>query len=318
MALGTARTGGMGVSALAMLAALAATCPRCAAQRCSLPANVTNPPESARMYSSTHNNAAPGTLLARSTLGSAQAWGPSSNVIGQWMQIDLGTAKRVAGIVTQGRADSDQWVQSYKVQYSTDGITFTEVASTTFVGNTDRNSKVTATLPRTVQARYVRLLPQSWRAYMCMRAGVIEAGCPPPSPTPLIHATCSLIEEEINPPEKSRQYSSTHNGAAPGTGYAKSNIDSVYAWVSGSVSNLQWMEMDLGSMFNVTKIITRGRYDSNQWVKSYKVQYSTDGVVFTEIASTTFIANADRHTKAYAVLPTTVLAQYVRILTVEC
>ena len=43
-----------------------------------------------------------------------------------YLQVDLRTAKKVTGVVTQGRArnDVDQWVTSYKVSYSNDGTNF--------------------------------------------------------------------------------------------------------------------------------------------------------------------------------------------------
>ena len=121
----------------------------------------------------------------QSELGSTSAWVPQTNNAGEWMQIDLGNVTAVAQIVTQGRKDYDQWVKSYKVQHSVDGLTFTEIASTVFVGNSDRNTKVNATLPTPVFARYVRLLPQTYQGHQCMRAGVVKAtSCPAPPPAP--------------------------------------------------------------------------------------------------------------------------------------
>ena len=43
----------------------------------------------------------------------------------QWFQIDLLTySTKVTRVATQGKADSLQWVKSYKVQYGDDGVTF--------------------------------------------------------------------------------------------------------------------------------------------------------------------------------------------------
>jgi hypothetical protein len=91
-----------------------------------------------------------------------------------WVQMDLGSSKYVAQIVTRGRADDAilQWVTQYKVQHSTDGITFTEVPSV-FTGNSDYNTKVYATLPEPVLARYVRVVPTSWSGHACMRVAVV-------------------------------------------------------------------------------------------------------------------------------------------------
>ena len=45
----------------------------------------------------------------------------------QWLQVDLSGTYRVAGIITQGRADVSQWVTSYKVAHSLNGIDFNTI-----------------------------------------------------------------------------------------------------------------------------------------------------------------------------------------------
>jgi len=67
-------------------------------------AQVLNPGEPSRRYSSTKNNDTPGNGYACSCLDSPQAWSPASNTDDAWMEIDLGEAKSVAGVVTQGCA----------------------------------------------------------------------------------------------------------------------------------------------------------------------------------------------------------------------
>ena len=137
-----------------------------------------NVPEALRRYSSTFNNDAIGGAHAQSMLDSPQAWNPLSNPgLGEWVQMDLGSSRYVAQVVTQGRADVDQRVTQYTVQHSMDGITFTEVAAV-FEGNTDRSTQVFATLPEPVLARYVRVVPQACVARCAMRAAVMEVDCP--------------------------------------------------------------------------------------------------------------------------------------------
>ena len=59
--------------------------------------------------------------------GSKQgAWSAGTNDANQWLQIRLGDMDmRVTGIATQGRNAADQWVTTYKLQYSNDGVAFT-------------------------------------------------------------------------------------------------------------------------------------------------------------------------------------------------
>ena len=40
------------------------------------------------------------------------------------------------------------------------------------------------------------------------------------------------------------------------------------------------MQVDLGVVTRVKRIATQGRYDANQWVKSYTLSYSNNGIRF--------------------------------------
>ncbi|XP_035669067.1 uncharacterized protein LOC118411132 [Branchiostoma floridae] len=116
------------------------------------------------------------------------AWAPQTSVIGQWLQVDLGVLKRVTGTVIQGRHTTyhgEQFVTSYKLQYSADGSSWTTYANSdgsdkVFAGNTDINTPVTNLLDNPVDARYVRFVVQSWNTYISMRVDVLgcSTGCP--------------------------------------------------------------------------------------------------------------------------------------------
>ncbi|KAI8495091.1 hypothetical protein Bbelb_270770 [Branchiostoma belcheri] len=109
------------------------------------------------------------------------AWSARRNTIGEWLQVDLGEKKTVAGTIIQGRYHAPyQWVTSYKLQYSVDGLSWITYASSegpeeVFPGNTDRNTPVTNLLDSPTDARYVRFLPQSWHGHISMRVEVL--GC---------------------------------------------------------------------------------------------------------------------------------------------
>lgn len=56
------------------------------------------------------------------------SWSAAVSDGNQWIQADLGTVKDVSGIVLQGSQTnniwSSLWVTEYKVQYSSDGVTW--------------------------------------------------------------------------------------------------------------------------------------------------------------------------------------------------
>ena len=51
-------------------------------------------------------------------------------------------------------------------------------------------------------------------------------------------------------------------------------------WLARVNNNRQWLQIDLGAKSVVKRIATQGRYDANQWVTSYTVSYSNNGVRF--------------------------------------
>ena len=93
----------------------------------------------------------------------------------QWIAADLLTPHRIESVTTQGRPGTENdWVTSYNVSYSQDGIMWEEM-SIIFEANEDRDTKKTNLLPDNFEARYIRLLPNSWNTRITMRFDV--TGC---------------------------------------------------------------------------------------------------------------------------------------------
>ena len=106
--------------------------------------------------------------------GGEGCWVSASDSIGQFIQADLGTVRRVEKIAIQGRGVYDMWVTSYKVAYSVDGLMYHFVVNydgseRILPGNTDRSSVVETPLESAVAARFVRVYPQTWIAQITMR-----------------------------------------------------------------------------------------------------------------------------------------------------
>ena len=114
-------------------------------------------------------------------LGHAVGWVAGGGSTGEWIQIDLGDDMPLTGVVTQSRGNNccgPQYVASYRVQYSSDDVTFTEIA-VIFNGPTaddyaaSRNTKVNAYFPEPITARYVRFVVETHVGAVAMRAGVL-------------------------------------------------------------------------------------------------------------------------------------------------
>lgn len=126
------------------------------------------------IMSSVKNDDKIGQGFARGRLNSRQAWTAKRNSAGEWLQIDSGMVQTIKGVVTQGRIDRAEWVQSYSVKVSQDGTAWKDVrCQRPFTANTDKDTKVTAVFPEPVVARYVRIYPQTYNGAMSLRAGVV-------------------------------------------------------------------------------------------------------------------------------------------------
>ena len=66
------------------------------------------------------------------------------------------------------------------------------------------------------------------------------------------------------------------------------------AWVAKISNKGQWLEVDLGETTKVTMVATQGRYDYDQWVKTYKVAYSQYGGHFVLQNKVRTSANSSR------------------------
>ena len=66
-----------------------------------------------------------GRLNVQKQGGLRGAWSSRRNDGNQWLQVDLfDEDAQVTGIATQGRADWNQWVTKYRLQYAVDGVNF--------------------------------------------------------------------------------------------------------------------------------------------------------------------------------------------------
>ena len=61
--------------------------------------------------------------------------------------------------------------------------------------------------------------------------------------------------------------------------------DSVGAWCAAGRKDNQWIQVDLMIPTWITGVMTQGREDTSEWVKQYKVEYSSNGQNWTYVQS---------------------------------
>ncbi|XP_073488988.1 LOW QUALITY PROTEIN: SCO-spondin-like [Aquarana catesbeiana] len=115
------------------------------------------------------------------------------------LQIDLQEPRNLTGIAVQGGGSFDFYVSSFSVQFSDDGIhwsNYTERSSDTesdtkvFRGNFDGSTPVARSFDVTVSARYVRILPHHYHSRIFLRVELLgcgEVSVGPTTPVPTQH-----------------------------------------------------------------------------------------------------------------------------------
>jgi hypothetical protein len=97
-----------------------------------------------------------------------------SNARGNYLQLDVGSSVKLSALDTKGRGDAYQWVTSYAISTSVDGVSWTEYKVNNvlkvFAGNANRDMLQTHDISGShLIARYVRVYPKSWYGAMSMR-----------------------------------------------------------------------------------------------------------------------------------------------------
>ena len=79
----------------------------------------------------------------------------------------------------------------------------------------------------------------------------------------------------------SSEWSATHSPSHARLNYQPTSPSMAGSWSVRTSDIHQWLQVDLESRFTkVTRIATQGRWDYDQWVTKYKLQYSKNGVNF--------------------------------------
>ncbi|XP_033100929.1 lactadherin-like, partial [Anneissia japonica] len=256
-----------------------------------------------------------GRLNTVSDAGGFGAWAAANNDLDQWIQADLGSVKRVVGVITQGRSDEDQWVKTYKVNYSTNGGIFAPVLGSNgqveiFSANSDENTEVKNIFSSVVYAQFIRINPITWYGHISLRFELLGTD----SVVALGIEDGTIHSDQLT---ASSEYLNSL-GAHRGRLNTVSDAGGFGAWAAANNDPDPWIQADLGSVKRVVGVITQGRSDGNQWVKTYKVNYSTNGSIFTPVLGTNgqveiFSANSDRNTEVKNIFRSVVYAQFIRI-----
>ncbi|XP_022799083.1 lactadherin-like [Stylophora pistillata] len=253
------------------------------------------------------------------TASHAGAWCVKYYSSGEWLQVNLRRIMKITAIATQGREDYSQWVKSYKICYGQSLSGFCEPLNQVFVGNVDTGTVVTHQFSKPLYARFVRLIPVTWQKRACLRLELY--GCKEGF-TPLSGPVCmeSLGMETRKIPDSDITASSVYDyRCAPHYARLHRHVtsNSVGGWCAKVIDPNQWLQVKFGQRVVIRRVATQGRQNYDQWVTSYSLRYSSDGLVFhhyqTNTNQTVFSGNTDDGTVVSHVLNPPITARYIRL-----
>ncbi|KAF7493590.1 Neurexin-4 [Sarcoptes scabiei] len=102
------------------------------------------------------------------------AWSAAHNDLSQFIEIDLGRQFNISAIGTQGRQNTLEYVQEFKLESGIDGHDYNIYRNRNgniklFQGNTDGNSVVINHFDPPIIAQFIRINPTRWRDRISMR-----------------------------------------------------------------------------------------------------------------------------------------------------
>merc|ERR1719379_1038957 len=286
---------------------------------------VVDPPETARRYSTLHSAA----VCQQSMLSSSGAWCTTTNKAGQFMIIDSGALSNIRGVVTRDRADARQFVKKFALKWSREGKTWYDIPGSYDAGD---GEKVTV-FPAAVHGRFVKIIVHQWHSHISMRAGLLLKACPECKCSTGLGTSCAgcvpethrTVENQcstcnpgyihdgstckglvVDPPASWRSYSTLHSAAI----CQQPTLGATGAWCTTRNRAGEYMIMDAGRVSNITGVVTKGRGNAKQWVKTFNVQWSTDGMQWNPIPGTWDGGEAQK----VSVFTPAVQARYVKLI----
>lgn len=160
----------------------------CDINSCSLPLGLQDRliPDSSFSASSVHSSLLRSWLPAFARLhqeGSTNAWRPKNNNPHEWLQVDLGSVKRIAGVVIQGARSflTQMMVTEFSVSVSQDGRSWHSVLEENshrekiFTGNFEPDEEALSVFNYPLFGRFLRIHPLGWINDIALRLEVL--GC---------------------------------------------------------------------------------------------------------------------------------------------
>ncbi|XP_031558985.1 hemocytin-like [Actinia tenebrosa] len=244
-------------------------------------------------------------------------WSPPANknlIENSWIQVDFLQPTIVTHIGTQGRADLNEYVTKYAVQFGFDVHNLIDFENgKIFDGNIDQNTVKTNFLEIPIITRYIRVIPKEFYGHVTMRWELY--GC-----VADFQCKVNVLGMKSKAISDSKISSSTALGANHSA--VRSRLDTTVdnaglgAWIPDPTDRNPWIQVELTKLNRVTRIDTQGRSDAPEWVKTYKLGFGLykENTTFIDYENgKVFPANTDHNTTVTNDLDPPLTARFIRL-----
>lgn len=251
----------------------------------------------------------------------------------QYLQIAFATPIPLFGVIMRGSPIFDQYVTSFKILHSSEGIAFHYLVDETthpqiFRGPIDSRTPVKSLFKIPIEAKVIRIYPLTWHGAIAIRAELLgcsrervnittphheekheELLCDDPlgvsnGKMSLNQITLSSFKGDLPEDEARKQLSLTAN----------------YGWRPAIDSPNEFIQFDFLELRNVTGIETKG--GEFGWVTAYNIQYTQDLSIWSTIQNIEgtpqlFLANFDSHSPKVNHFKYPIQARAVKVIPIK-
>lgn len=251
-------------------------------------------------------------LNSVATAESSGSWSPAINDQMQYLQIAFDRPTPLYGVIIRGNPILAQYVTSFKILHSHNGIAFHYLVDDTtrpqiFSGPIDSRTPVKSLFKIPIESKVVRIYPLTWYGAIAIRVELLGCSNEKVNETYPVHvdtvepAICDdalgVSNGKLRPEQikvSSFKSTSTHEKEK-----ALLKLTSDRGWRPGIDSPNQYVLFDFLEPRNITGIETKG--GPNGWVNAYNVHYSPDFKFWNTILDENdepkvFLANFDSDT----------------------
>lgn len=223
----------------------------------------------------------------------------------QYLQIGFTKPEPLFGVIIRGSPIFDQYVTSFKILHSFDGVAFHYLVDSSthpqiFSGCIDSKTPVKSMFKIPIEAKTVRIYPLTWHGSISIRVELL--GCsrgekPIKTTTPIpyvVHETTTHVEHEIVPlcedtmgvgnslmKPSQVKVSSTKSSKLPISALDTLKFTSAKGWTPNLNTPNEYVIFDFLQPSHLTGIKTKG--GEYGWVSAFTVEYSTDGFIWNEL-----------------------------------